>query len=85
MNNETLNRIARELASPRFYIEEKYMMLLRSVPMEVLEHWCHIYFEDRVSIYIDSDTETDDDLDERDANGSVLPTPFVDVNSIYPN
>jgi len=68
-----LNRIATELKRPIFYIDdEKFMMLLRAVPLPVLYEWYNKYIG----------SESDDDLDTRDANGSVL---SVDINSVYPN
>jgi hypothetical protein len=79
MNNEMRVLIARELASPRFYDEEKFMMLLRAVPDEILQRWCYMYLDEPPS---ETDSESDDDLDARDANGSVL---SVDINSVYPN
>lgn len=108
MNNEMRVCIAKELASPRFYDEEKFMMLLRSVPDNVLNEWVSKYSEvecafgycceklynrgplpDWESKWIceacrkglDETEETDDDLDERDARGSVL---AIDNTSLYP-
>jgi hypothetical protein len=82
MNNEMRVCIAKELAYRRFYNEEKFMMLLRAVPDDVLVEWIHQFSENIENYFPVSDDETDDDLDTRDANGTVL---SVDVNSIYPN
>jgi hypothetical protein len=91
MNNEKRVLVAKELASQRYYNEEKFMLLLRSVPDDVIEEWVYRYsenvdaylpFEETYITDTETDSETDDDLDERDANGTVL---SVDVNSVYPN
>ena len=78
-NNQMRLRIARELASPRFYNEEKFMTLLRHIPYPILYQWIHLYLDEPPS---ETDSESDDDLDARDANGTVL---SVDINSVYPN
>jgi len=50
--------VANELGQKRYYDKEKYMMLLRSIPNEVLKEWITKY------IYNDEEPESESESEE---------------------